>query len=155
MNAEIKTVMKEQGFTLIELIMVLIIVGVLSVVAVSKFNPASFDSAAAAGELVSAIRYAQERSMSNTGGTNYNIVITTSGYTVKQGASNITHPVTGAASYSNDSGGVWANASISPALTITFDGDGAPDLAANQTFTLTVGSESTSVTVEKETGFAR
>lgn len=135
--------------------MVLIIVGVLAVVAISKFNPASFDSAAAAGELVSAIRYAQERSMSNTGATNYNVVITTSGYTVKQGASNITHPVTGGSSYSNDSGGAWSNASISPAVTISFDGDGVPNLAANQTITVTVGSESTAITVEKETGFAR
>jgi prepilin-type N-terminal cleavage/methylation domain-containing protein len=141
----------QRGFTLVELVAVLLIIGALSVVAVAKFNPATFEARAAADELLAAIRYAQEKSMSNTGATDYQIAVTSSGYAVTQGGAAIPHPVTGAAGYSR----TWSDVSLSPATTIVFDGYGAPNLAAPVTITLSHGSESASVTVENVTGFAR
>ena len=90
---------RQSGFTLIELIMVIVIMGALSAVAISKFNRNAFDVVAASGELVQAIRYAQEKSMSNSGATNYQIAITGTGYTVTQGGAWITNPVAGTVGY--------------------------------------------------------
>lgn len=140
-----------------ELVTVMIIVGVLSVTVITHFNPATFESRAAADELVTAMRYAQEKSMSNTGAAPYQIQVTGSGYSVTQNGAAIPHPVTGAGTYTRS----WTKVSVSPTATIGFDGYGEPTLLAgawggNQlAFTLSVGSESDGVTLERVTGFAR
>jgi len=142
---------RQQGFTLVELIMVIIIMGALSAVAISKFNRSSFDVVAAAGELVQAIRYAQDKSMSHSGATNFQIDITASGYSVTQGGAAIPHPVTGAANYSK----TWSDISLDTTATIVFDAYGDPGLGAPLTITLSKGADSAAVTVEDVTGFTR
>lgn len=142
---------QQSGFTLIELIMVIVIMGALAVVAFSKFSRDSFDVVAASGELVQAIRYAQEKSMSNSGATNYNIKITNTGYAVEQGSSSIPSPVDGSAGYTNS----WSGIALDTTTTISFDAYGNPGLAAPLTITLSKGTGSDSVTVENVTGFAR
>jgi len=150
-------VKRQRGFTLVELVTVLIIVGALAVTAIASFNPALFQSRAAADELVAALRYAQERSMTNTGAPRFQIQVTGTGYSVTQNGVAITHPVTGVGAYTSS----WTNVSVSQTATISFDGYGEPTLLAgawggNQlAFTLTVGSESDGVTLERVTGFAR
>lgn len=148
----------QRGFTLVELVMVIVIVGVLSAVAIVRFNPNSFKSAAVVGELAAAIRFAQEKSMSNTGATGYRVTISSSGYAVTQGGTSITHPVTGQAGYTNS----WSDATISPTGTIDFNGYGEPTLGAPLTFggnqvviSATVGSDAQSLTLERITGLVR
>lgn len=148
----------QQGFSLIELIMVMVIIGALSVVAMAKFNPDSFEAAAVSGELISAMRYAQEKSMSNTGATDYQITLTGGGYSVTQGGAAIPHPVTGVAGYTS----AWSGVTLSPTGTISFDGYGTPSLggalafSANQeVISVSVGAESRNVTIEQLTGFVR
>ena len=143
--------MQQRGFTLVELIMVIVIMGALSAVAVVKFNRDSFDVVAAAGELVQAIRYAQEKSMSHSGATNYQIAISPTGYAVTQGGAAITHPVTGALGYTK----TWSGISADTTTTLTFNGYGDPGLGAPLTIILSKGAERDSVTVENVTGFAR
>jgi type IV pilus assembly protein PilE len=142
----------EHGFTLVEVVMVIVIMGVLAAVAFSKFSRDAFDVAAASGELVQAIRYAQDKSMNHSGANNYRIDINTSGYAVTQSGVAIPHPVTGAASYTR----TWSDISLAPAATITFDSYGNPiALAAPLTITVSKGADSDSVTVENITGFVR
>ena len=141
----------QSGFTLIEMIMVIVIMGALSAVAMSKFNKGAFEVAAAGGELVQAIRYAQQKSMSNGGVTNYQIAISATGYAVTQGGAAIPHPVTGAAGYTK----TWADISLSPVTIIAFNSYGDPGLGAALNVTLTKGSDSAGVTIENVTGFAR
>ncbi|HFE37228.1 MAG TPA: prepilin-type N-terminal cleavage/methylation domain-containing protein [Gammaproteobacteria bacterium] len=154
-----------RGFTLIELILVIILLGTLSISAVSRFNSHSFESASVAAELISAIRYAQEMSMVNTGqdidgdgnADYYQVVIGAGGYSVSQNrssdgvASAIANPVSNESPYAS----TWTNVSLSPVITIKFDGLGEPNISASQTISVTVGADSRNVIVEKVTGFTR
>ena len=143
---------QQSGFTLIELIMVIVITGALSALAFSKFNRNTFDVAAASSELVQAIRYAQNKSMSHSGASNYQIAINGTGYTVTQSGIAITHPLTGAAGYTK----TWSDITLDTTATIIFDAYGNPlGLAAPLTITLSKGTDNDSITVENVTGFTR
>ena len=142
---------QQSGFTLVELIMVIVIMGTLSAVVMSKFNRNAFDVVAASGELVQAIRYAQNKSMSHSGATNYQIAITATGYTVTQGGVAINHPVDGTLGYSR----TWTDIALDTTATISFNAYGDPGLVAPLSITLSKGADSDVVTVENVTGFVR
>lgn len=142
---------QQSGFTLIEMVMVIVIMGSLSAVAFSKFNRDTFDVVVASGELVQAIRYAQDKSMNHSGASNYQVAISGTGYTVTQAGAAIPHPVTGAASYSK----TWSDITLDTTATIVFDAYGNPGLVSAMTITLTKNTDTDSVTIENVTGFTR
>lgn len=76
---------RQRGFTLIELVMVIVILGILSAVVYERW-PTGMEEAAAAKELKRAIRYAQHKAMTrqfNTPGEAWGLTVNTdSSYTV-------------------------------------------------------------------------
>ncbi|MCF6362188.1 MAG: type II secretion system GspH family protein [Gammaproteobacteria bacterium] len=148
----------QRGFTLIEMIAVMVIMATLAVVAIGSFNPNDYQLSASRDELVAALRYAQSLSLSHTGATNYEVTLTGIGYSVTQGGAAIAHPVTGASAYNSS----WSNVTLGSSGTVSFDGYGEPSLAGGLAWsgnqlavTVTVGNVSDSLRVERITGFVR
>ncbi len=141
----------QRDFTMMELVMVIVIMGALSAVAFSRMNSSYFEVAAAAGELVQAIRFTQDKSMSHSGAANYQIAISSSGYEVTQAGTPVVNPVTGSSPFIQS----WSGVSLDTTTTIVFNAYGDPGLAAPVTITLSKGGDSIAVTVENVTGFAR
>jgi type II secretory pathway pseudopilin PulG len=153
---------RETGFTLIELVMIMVILGLISVYAVPRFTMGIFDARSAAQEFVEAIRYAQEMSMAHSGDMDYGITFTTTGYTVSKGGAPVPDPLTSGSSYASS----WSGITLSQGGVISFNSRGVPTcsggLAAcsavsnsNVTVNAVAGGESVTVTIERYTGYAR
>ena len=161
-----------RGFTLVELVMVIILIGIIAAYAAPRFDRDGFEVRNASGEVIEAIRYAQTLALQHSGlpdddgDTNqdfYTFQVAGNGYTVAIGDSNTTHgnvsnPMSGAASYTQS----WAAGEVALATTtanIYFNSRGEPvnsagnSLAADTTITVTVGGESDTLTVEQLSGF--
>lgn len=156
---------RQQGFTLTELVMVIILVSIMAAYAASRFDRAAYDSEAVAIELIEAVRYAQAMAMAHSGADSdgdgnldrYRINLTTTGYTIvvddanSANLGNVANPADGSASYSQSwSSGVTLNPSEAA---ISFNHHGEPvGLASNAT--IGINSEIT-LTVERLTGYVR
>lgn len=128
------------GFTLVELVMTIIIIGILAVFAAPRFFDADiFQSHGAANQVKAALRYGQKVAIAQ----HRNVSVTIS------------------AAASSDCGAVLAAGNVScvisnsvtvtPALpkTVTFDALGRP--VPNSADSVTVGA--TAITIEAETGY--
>lgn len=137
--------MKNTGFTLVELIVVILLIGILSAfVAPRFFADNDFKARGIADELITAIRHAQRLSM--TRGENHRIIITTTSYTVEKfDGSSVRHP-DGSLSFSKS---IPTNI-VTTATTITFDQLGRP--IPNSVSTISISPFT--LTVEQETGYA-
>ncbi|MEK8029502.1 prepilin-type N-terminal cleavage/methylation domain-containing protein [Ideonella sp. DXS29W] len=152
----------QAGFTLIELIAILILVGVLAVVALPKFDTAlSLRNDTARDEVVAALRYAGQTALSHrrlvcadVGTSSVTLRIATN-----RGATNCDSALTGpdgSTTYTSNPGS--ATFSVSPSGTMYFqpDGrvtsDGAGNTASSRTLSITgVGT----VSVGGESGLVR
>lgn len=150
------------GFTLIELVMVIVLIGILAIVAAPRLgDQAVYDLDRATHDLIEAIRYAQEQSMTHSGASAFQIAISTGGFTVTQSGTAITNPLDGTAGYTN-SATEWAGVSVSAAETISFNSRGKPTCTnacsepddASVSLTLSKSGNTTSITIEKFTGYA-
>lgn len=143
----------ERGFTLIEVVVVIAVAALLIWVALPRSFAADVKLQAAARQVQSDIRYAQELAMtrgqhhqirfyaaSNPTPTNqYQIVTVTGGPAV--------HPLTRSASFVVDFNSTpWAGVQLDTTVTVEFDSLGRPN--AGQTISLNGGAKIITVTAE-------
>ena len=159
-----------KGFTIIELVLVIVLIAIIAIYAAPQFNKRDFDVAEAAGEVVEAIRYTQSLAMQHSGkwldtdnnqdyyrfqisGNNYSVSLVDSD-TVNE----VVNPVTGASNYTQS----WSSGiKLSTTTTdIFFNSRGEPVNSSGVTLsevTITVSDSSDSVsqriTVEQLTGY--
>lgn len=164
------------GFTLTELIIVLVIVGIVIVVAMPRFAvKQDFDARGYMEETLSAVRYAQKFAVAS--GCDVQVTVNGSGYSLKQRASltgpgcssaaGFATPVVDPSLQDKTGGGAHAFADDTPsgltvtgAMTFYYDKIGRPrDVAtgaavtAPQTVTVAGAHTSWTLTVEPDTGY--
>ena len=135
-NLQVAT--SSQGFTLVELIMVVVLISILAVSVVPKFMDTSAISLQGGAALVVAdIRYTQELAMSTH--TSKTITFTTNDtyYTVNSQTMNLPSRV-----------------SISSGATFTFNSLGEPTAGGGSSVEIQAGSSTKTITVESYTGRA-
>lgn len=151
------------GFSLIELVVVMIIVAVLAAIALPRSNNDAVMLAAEAERLAVEIRYAQALAMTRgqphwiafSGGNGYQFFLS--------GAVAVPHPAGEASPVKMQSGTTFSLASLPNSL-VTFNGLGTPytdtppaatALAIDANITVTRGTTSRTVRVYSGTGFVR
>jgi MSHA pilin protein MshC len=141
----------QRGFTLAELITVLVIVGIIAAVAAPRFFERNvFDSRGFYDQVISTLRYAQKAAIAEH--RFVCVTFTPGSITLSQGATgacggDLTSP-TGQTPYVVSApGGV----TLSGYTDFTFNALGRPSLAAKQN--ITVSGYGTSIVVEAETGY--
>lgn len=157
--------MKQLGFTIIELVMVIVLVGILSTFAATRFNLADYENQEVAVELVEAIRYAQAMAMSHSGADSdsdgnfdryrINFDGTANTYTIVRDDSNstnlgnVSNPTNGSASYTQS----WSSdVNITPSVTsLSFNSRGEP-VGLGGTATVVINGDIT-LSVEPLTGY--
>ena len=149
---------KQAGFTLVELIMVVVLLGTLSAVAIPKFfDKNTFSERAFFDDTLNAVRYAQKLAVAT--GCNVQVAVSANSYILtRQGNSSSTscsgsstyslavpHPSSGVSSYSGSESGVTLTSTVSPFYFYPL-GSSSTDV------TLTVNGSRT-INVIAETGF--
>lgn len=146
-----------RGFTLIELILVLLIVSIISTYAAIKFPSGSINISAQADQIIADIRHTQSLAINR--GQRYRINFNGDRYWISNadGSTLYTHPASSSAV-------IFLNTGITSSSThsfLVFDGQGKPytdaltpgtALAADAVITLTAGSETRTVRITPETG---
>ena len=153
--------MTEGGFTLAELVAIILLVGILAFTAIPRFAGPSLRVDAQAEQLASDIRYTQTLAM--TRGDRFRINLSATGYqiTSSTGANTVVHPGTGSTNAVALNGVTLSG--WNPPLTnnyVAFDGRGAPyalvtsstGLVANATITLSGGGSQRDLVISPETG---
>ena len=147
------------GFTLVELTVILVIVGILAVVVVPRFSQQNYENTRATTELIQGIRYAQFQSLYRSAAPGFRIAINGAGFTVLNGAVPpvvVPDPANPSAPYIRAFPGIAINPpGAGNILTIIFDGRGQPTCigvpCAAADLVLNVSGDV--ITMERFTGF--
>jgi prepilin-type N-terminal cleavage/methylation domain-containing protein len=131
-----QVVADSRGFTIIELIMVVVLIGILAVSIVPKFvDTSAFSLAGGAAMAAADIRYTQELAMGTHSSKTIVFTTTNTYYTVDSRNVNLPSRVT-----------------ISSGATFTFNSLGEPTTGGGSSITLGAGAETKTITVESYTG---
>lgn len=148
----------QSGFTLLELIVVIIIAGVLAVSVIATYRSSSIEADGYYQAMVNAVRFAREAAVST--GCDVQVAITSTTYAVtvrntgcKSG--NFTVPLRDPAGGTALSGTAPGSVSASPASTFFFNDIGAASTTGTNTYTIGVsgGGISKTFTVVVATGY--
>lgn len=141
----------ERGYTIVELVLVIVILGVIGVVAAPRFFTTSpYDERAYFDELASAMRYGQKLAVAS--GCNVRVAVSSGGYALTQQTALSGHCNPADSSYpvpvllpSGDAvtGSAPAGVTTTPAVTFAYTALGQTTLAGNQD--LSVGSRVLSI----------
>lgn len=150
MNLLNKTKMGSKGFTLIELIAVLIVIGIISAIAASRMTSSGTELYTELDTLKSNLRFAQIKALTNNDDTTttWGISFTGTSYTLNRNGANasIKFPADGSNTHNLSSG-----VTITSPAAVTYNFWGSP--GADITVTLNEGSSSVSFTIVNNTGF--
>lgn len=148
----------QRGFTLIELILVMVLIGILAYSVMTRDSSSVLAASAQAEQLAGDIRYTQ--SMAMTRGQRFRINFTASSYQITDMAGTPqVHPGTGTTAAISLPGASLSG--YNPPLSsnyLAFDGQGVPYidatnlLAANAVITVTRGGNTRTVTINPTTG---
>jgi len=158
--------LRSHGFTLVELIVVMVVMGILAAVFIPRSNNPAIIVSTQAEQLAADIRYLQSLAMTQgwngTVPRHYRINFTPTTYYFADDFGGVAHPsgTTAAIAYA---GGVSSTLSNLPNNLVSFDGLGAPhtdigvstSLAATATISLTSGGTTLLVCIYQETGMVR
>lgn len=143
------------GFTLIELVVVLLLISILAAYVAPRLNLGTFREAGFVQQSTAAIRYAQKQAIGS--GCDVNVSIASSGCTLQWNGTpagigclgtSIANPASGLNNFCNNS---IPESSADLPTTIRFDNIGRPTVTAGD-LSLNLGSRI--ITIEPETGFA-
>ncbi len=147
----------KKGFTLIELVVVILLISILGAFMLPKLNLSTFRESGFVQQSMAAIRYGQKQAIGS--GCQVNVLITTADCTLQwnglpvalgcpAGGTNITNPATGLSNFCNDS---TPESGTDLPTTIRFDNIGRPTALLGD-LSLNLGSRI--IIIEPETGFA-
>ncbi len=145
---------REHGYTLVELILVIVIIAILSSIAGPRFfDNSAFDERAYSDELAASIRYAQKVAVGS--GCRVRVSIAADSYSLSQQSSQAGHCNPADASFplavllssgETMSGTAPAGIVTAPTIIIIYDALGRTNLATNQS--ITIGSRTLAVQAE-------
>ena len=146
----------KNGFALIEVIMVIILIGIMAAYAIPKLNLDKFRAQGFEQQVMATIRYGQKQAIGT--GCEFNVSITATSCTLQWNgtpggigclaATSVVNPATGQTNFCDNSS---PNSTADLPSTIRFDNIGRPTAIAGD---LSINLGSTTITIEPETGFA-
>lgn len=148
----------QQGFTLVELVVVMLIIGIIGGIAAETSPSATLNLGAQADQLASDLRYTQMLEL--TRGASYCLKVTATGYQILGNACTtaVSNPGSGLGN-ETFAAGVSAAVSNLPNNYVAFFGPGVPyssqsaALTATATITLSSGGVSRVISVSPQTGY--
>lgn len=151
---------RHRGFTLLELVIVVVILGVLAVVVLPRISEGSFRSVAFAEQVATALRYAQRLAVASGCEIQVEVSSATQGFAVRRRADGTDTRCGRSGAFTLDvaspggsgpfAGTATAGVTVSQGLVITFDAQGLPSPNGG---TAIVGGRS--IVVEADTGHVR